>query len=67
MEEVQYKVIKRFGPSVFKIKIPNEIVKKLNSYVDKVIEDKEKQKKLDFGNNLVGDVTQEFFFRTRNC
>ena len=61
MEEVQYKVIKRFGPSVFKIKIPNEIVEKLNSYVDKVIEDKEKQKKLDFGNNLVGDVTQEFF------
>ena len=60
MEEVQYKVIKRFGPSVFKIKIPNEIVEKLNSYVDKVIEDKEKQKKLDFGNNLVGDVTQEF-------
>ena len=61
MEEVQYKVIKRFGPSVFKIKIPNEIVEKLNSYVDKIIEDKEKQKKLDFGNNLVGDVTQEFF------
>ena len=61
MEEVQYKVIKRFGPSVFNIKIPNEIVEKLNSYVDKVIEDKEKQKKLDFGNNLVGDVTQEFF------
>ena len=23
MEEVQYKVIKRFGPSVFKIKIPS--------------------------------------------
>ena len=61
MEEVKYQVIKNFGPSIFKIKIPNEIVEKLNSYVDKVIEDKEKQKKLDFGNNLVGDVTQEFF------
>ena len=61
MEEVKYQVIKNFGPSIFKIKIPNEIVEKLNSYVDKVIEDKEKQKRLDFGNNLVGDVTQEFF------
>ena len=29
MEEVKYKVIKNFGPSIFKIKIPNEIVEKL--------------------------------------
>tara|TARA_Y100000768_G_scaffold378849_1_gene353790 strand:- start:359 stop:1000 length:642 start_codon:yes stop_codon:yes gene_type:complete len=61
MKEVKYQVLKKFGPSVFKIKIPIEIVEKLNSYVDKTIKDKEKEKKLDFGNNLVGDVTQEIF------
>ena len=64
MKEVKYQVLKKFGPSVFKIKIPVEIVEKLNSYVDKVIKDKEKEKRLDFGNNLVGDVTQEIFLES---
>ena len=61
MVEVKYQVIKNFGPSVFKIEMPEQIVEKLNAYVDKVIKDREKQESLNFGNNLVGDVTQEFF------
>ena len=58
--EVQYQNIKIFGPAIFKVKIPDEIVNKLNNYIDKVIDDKEKSKKLNYGEALVGDVTQEF-------
>ncbi|MDB3889299.1 2OG-Fe(II) oxygenase family protein [Candidatus Pelagibacter sp.] len=61
MDKVKYQVVKNFGPSVFKIEMPEQIVEKLNAYVDKVIKDREKQESLNFGNKLVGDVTQEFF------
>tara|TARA_Y100000590_G_scaffold447749_1_gene583456 strand:- start:372 stop:1016 length:645 start_codon:yes stop_codon:yes gene_type:complete len=55
-----YKIIKRFGPSVLKVKIPEEILKNLNNYIDSITKDKNKIEKLDHGKNLVGDVTQEF-------
>ena len=64
MEEVSYRLIRGFGPSVFKIKIPRELVKKLNDYVDDVLKNKERQQKLDWGNKLVGDVTQELILET---
>ena len=54
------KVMKPFGPSVLKVKIPDEIVKKLNDYVDNIISDNKKSKNLDYGSKLAGDVTQEF-------
>jgi len=56
----QIKVTKPFGPSIAWAKIPPDLIKKLNSYIDKVIEDKKKLKDLDLGKVLVGDVTQEF-------
>ena len=58
-EKVDYKIIRNFGPSVFKVKIPNSLVDNLNNLIDKILVDKEEQKKLDYGNKLVGDVTQE--------
>ena len=58
--KTKFNLIKIFGPSVFKVQIPMEIVDKLNNYVDKIIEDKNKSKELDQGKDLVGDVTQEF-------
>ena len=59
-EEVKYQLIRSFGPSVFKIQIPKTIIDKLNEYIDKIIQDEQKQNELDFGNKLVGHVTQEF-------
>ena len=53
-------LIRAFGPTIAKIKIPNEMVKALNDYVDGLIIDKKKSKKLSAGANLAGDVTQEF-------
>ena len=58
--ELEYKFIKHFGPSIFKVKIPDEIIKKLNNYVDEIISDNKKEKELNHGPYLVGDVTQEF-------
>ena len=53
-----YEVIKRFGPSVLKVKIPNKILKHLNKYIDNISQNKKKLSKLNYCENLVGDVTQ---------
>ena len=53
-------LIRAFGPTIAKFKIPNEMVKALNDYVDGLILDKKKSKELSAGANLAGDVTQEF-------
>ena len=55
-----FKIVKPFGPSVVKVKIPNEIVDKLNIYIDEILKNEQKTTELDHGKNLVGDVTQEF-------
>ena len=59
-EKNELKVIKPFGPTIARVKISNELIKVLNDYVDKTISDKNKIKDLDHGNNLAGNVTQEF-------
>ena len=58
--ENNYGLIKAFGPSIFKAKIPEELLNKLNNFIDDTINDEEQSKKLDVGKGLVGDVKQEF-------
>ena len=53
-------IIKHFGPSIAKTKIPEDILNKLNSYIDQIVADEEKTKKLNMGVELAGDVSQEF-------
>ncbi len=53
-------LIRPFGPTIAKIKIPEDMVITLNDYVDKLIVDEKKAKKLSAGASLAGDVTQEF-------
>ena len=55
-----YEIIRRFGPSILKVKIPNNILKHLNDYIDNISQNKKKLSKLNYGESLVGDVTQEF-------
>ena len=59
-DKLDSRVIKNFGPSVLKVKIPQKIVENINSYIDKIILDKKKAESLNAGDNLVGDVTHEF-------
>ena len=60
MEKVNIELIKIFGPSVLKVRIPETIINNLNNYIDEIIKNKERSKELDIGERLVGDVTQEF-------
>ena len=59
MRDENFEVIKHFGPSVLKTRIPDDMINKINNYVEKVIADKRKVSDLDNGNYLVADVTQE--------
>ncbi len=53
-------LIKPFGPWIAKINIPEDILLKLNNYVDQIIIDEEKSTKQDLGKKLAGNVKQEF-------
>jgi hypothetical protein len=55
-----FKVLKPFGPSIVKIKMSNEMIEEINHYIDTVILDDQKIKKLDEGDKLIGKVQQEF-------
>ncbi len=60
MDKIDLQIFRPFGPSILKVKIPEKILNGLNAYIDKIISDNEKSKNLDYGKNLIGDVTQEF-------
>ena len=55
-----FKIIKRFGPSILKVKIPKKVLNELNNYIENISKNKRKISKLNYGEKLVGDVTQEF-------
>ena len=54
------KVIRPFGPSIARVKMPDDLVKNLNNYIDKIILDENKSRDLSHGAKLAGHVTQEF-------
>ena len=60
MDKIDIKVVRPFGPTYAHVKIPNKILDSLNDYIDNLIKDQNKKAKLNFGESLVGDVTQEF-------
>ena len=47
--------IRPFGPTIAKVTMPQNLIEKLNIYVDKVIEDDETIKKLDEGDGIYYD------------
>jgi len=59
---MSFEILKPFGPSIVKVKIPEDIIINMNNYVDDLTNDQEKSKVLDYGADLAGNVTQEFRF-----
>jgi len=59
MDESKIDIINPFGPAIAKVKMPENIVNKLNEYVDEIVNNKELSKKFDHGKNLIGNVKQE--------
>ena len=58
--EIKDQNLRGIGPAILRVKIPDEILNKLNKYIDSIIKDKTKLKNLNYGEALVGDVTEEF-------
>ena len=54
-------VVKPFGPGIGEAIIPNNLIDKINKFVDDVASDKEKSKKFDWGKHLAGQVAQEIY------
>ena len=54
------KVVSPFGPKIAKLKLSNNLIKKLNKEVDRILSKKNLIKKFDYSNKLVGQVKQEF-------
>ena len=54
------KVLSPFGPKIASLKLSGGSIRKINVEVDKIISKKNLLKKLDYSNNLVGQVRQEF-------
>ena len=57
--QTNVKLFRPFGPTIMEMDMPEEVVNNVNNYVEKIIKDKEKSRKLDAGGQLVGQVTQE--------
>ena len=52
-------IIRPFGPAIGSTNIPKTLIDKINNFIDELIKDKNKSKKLDYGKYLAGQVTQE--------
>ena len=58
-KDEEIKVIRPFGPSIARVKIPDDLLMSLNNYVEETISDKNKSENLNHGKKLAGHVTQE--------
>ena len=54
------KIINPFGPKIAVFKIPKKIIILINKEVEMILKNKEKLKKSNYSNKLVGQVKQEF-------
>ena len=57
---MSFEILKPFGPSIAKVSMPKEIVSNMNQYVDDLSNNQDKLAKLDHGQYLAGNVTNEF-------
>ena len=53
------RILNPFGPKIAVIRIPKNIIVKINKEVDKIISSKSRLKKNDYSSNLVGQVKHE--------
>jgi uncharacterized protein (TIGR02466 family) len=56
---LQLAIVKPFGPSIVKVKLPQALIDELNNYTETVIKDEARLKSLDHGPYLAGNVNQE--------
>ena len=64
--DIKFQIIRTFGPSVFKVKIPDEIIKSLNVYIDSIVEDKKRISKLNHGEAVILGIVSAAKFSVKN-
>ena len=58
--KMEHQILKPFGPSIIKIKIPQDTIDQINLFVDEIVNNKDKLEKFNEGSKLAGNVYQEF-------
>ena len=58
--ELKYDIYQPFGPSVLKIKMPQQFVNLLNAEADRILHDEKLSKEHDWSHNLAGNVKTQF-------
>ena len=62
--KMEHQILKPFGPSIIKIKIPQDTIDQINLFVDEIVNNKDKLEKFNEGSKLAGNVYQEFLMDT---
>ena len=52
-------VLSPFGPRIAKLRIPKNLINKLNKEIDRIVDNQNLSKKFDYSKKLVGQVSQE--------
>lgn len=58
--KIKVEIMRPFGPSLARVKMPQELIDDFNKTADEIIADKDEVKRRDYSDNLVGKVKQEF-------
>ncbi len=52
-------VLAPFGPRIAKLKIPKNLINKINKEIDRIVDNQNLSKRFDYSKELVGQVSQE--------
>ena len=58
-KDISYDIYQPFGPSILKVKMPQEYVNQINAKADIIFKDEKLSKKYDWSHNLAGNVKRE--------
>ena len=58
-KDISYDIYQPFGPSILKVKMPQEYVSLFNVEADRILHDEKLSKKYDWSHNLAGNVKKE--------
>ena len=58
-KDINYDIYQPFGPSILKVKMPQEYVNLFNVEADRILHDEKLSKKYDWSHNLAGNVKKE--------
>ena len=59
VNDKMFEVLRPFGPTIAKVKMPQDLIVKLNEYTESIISDQGKKDKLNYGDKLAGNVKEE--------